>query len=357
MKPLAAAHLLVASLVVACSPANVGGPSDAGSTAIDSGGVRDSGGVGDTESSLEAGADGGISIAQACADSANARCNRIETCSPTAILARYADIGSCVSVLVQNCMNAAAAPSTGTTAASVEGCANAMGAWACNDLIVNKNPPSQCLNATGGLADGAACGFAQQCQTGFCSIVPGAPCGVCANAPKPGDTCASLTTCGQNLACAAANVCEPYGASGDACDSAHFPCSAGLACVGATGTTKGTCQASVTTLGAACVSNGAACDYWAGLACNSLNQVCAPVVLANPGEQCGYVNLQNTGCLDGLCTGIVGAMPGTCVQYARLDGDCDLVSGPFCFTPARCIVTVDGGTAGTCQVPDATMCQ
>ena len=340
---------LFASLVVACSPANVGGPSDAGSSTADTGGGHDTG------SPAEAGTEAGTSVTQACTDYASARCARIQSCSPTAMQTHYGDVGTCVSLLIQSCLNGAAAPSTGTTVAELETCVSHVSAWGCHDIIVNKNPPSQCITPPGGLATGAACAFPQQCQSAFCAIVPGAACGVCATAPAAGAPCANLTNCGQDLSCTSANTCEPYAATGGACNGV-FPCSPGLTCVGASGATKGTCQTSATTAGAGCGSSGPSCDVWAGLACNSASLQCAPLVLGGNGDQCGYVNLQNSACLDGLCAGIVGSMPGTCVQYPAIGGSCDLVSGPSCFVPVRCVAAGDGGTAGTCQIADATMC-
>jgi hypothetical protein len=339
----APALALFGCLAIACSPANVGGPSDGGVGATDTGGGP-----------LDGGGDGGTSIAQACADFANARCGRIQTCSPTAVMIHYGVLGTCVSIATQYCLAAAAAPETGTTLAGLEACVSHVSDWACGDAIFGKNPPPQCMMATGGLPTGASCAIPTQCQTGFCSTVPGAACGVCAPAPVAGDSCASLTTCGPNFVCTSGK-CEPYSAAGGAC-SATLPCDPGLSCVFPTGMTTGTCQPAVTTSGTSCVSKGAGCDLWAGLACNSTSLVCDPLMLGNDGDQCGYVNLQNTACLNGICVGIVGAMPGTCSTYAALGAACDLVSGPFCVPPSRCVATSDGGTTGSCLVADATKC-
>jgi hypothetical protein len=328
---------LVASLVLACSPANVGSPSDAGRSGV-----------------AEAGADAGAAL-QACTDYANARCNHLLACSQTAIQTRYGDVSVCVSSLRQMCMNAVAAPSSGSSAAGEEACAMHISDWTCNDQINSTNAPSQCQQVKGALAIGATCALSAQCQTGFCAIVPGAACGVCATAPKMGDSCANLTTCGEGVGCVL-NACADYATIGAQC-SAQVPCGAGLACVGATGMMPGTCQTAVATPGAQCVSSGAGCDYWAGLTCNSQSQQCETLMVVDPGGQCGYVNLQGTGCLDGVCVGNLGNVPGTCSQYGAVGGSCDLINGPPCFSPLRCILNGDGGTSGTCEFPDATRCQ
>ena len=354
---------LLAAAVCACSPANVGGPSDAGGSPKDGGGHADSGSAADTGAPRDSGSptDAGSdsSAAKSCADYANARCSRLDTCSHTWILARYGDVATCVSRFAAFCSAAVTAPSAGATGGTYEACAQQIPQWSCQDILYGKNAPAPCMTVPGSVASGGTCAFATQCQSAFCAIVPGAACGQCAPLPSPGAPCAQLSTCGDLLTCSNANVCNPYAEAAGAC-SPSIPCDRGLSCVGDAGTggptNTGTCQVQANTPGANCTSNNAGCDIWSGLACNTNSQTCQPVVLGQNGDQCGFVNLQNTGCFDGLCVGIVGSMPGTCRQYGAIGAPCDLSVGPPCFLPARCIVDSDGGTAGTCQIPSAAQC-
>ncbi|MGD0527250.1 MAG: hypothetical protein ABSE49_19065, partial [Polyangiaceae bacterium] len=165
-----AATAVAVFLGLACSPANVGSN------------------------------DAGPSADQACTDDAYARCTRQQACSPnTAIQLRYGDIGTCESLVKANCLAVLAAPSTGATVAGIEACVTAINNWDCPDYILSQNPPPECQQAIGSLAAGAGCAYPQQCQTGFCAIVPGQACGACAAPPQPGDNCAELTSCGQAL--------------------------------------------------------------------------------------------------------------------------------------------------------------
>jgi hypothetical protein len=83
---------------------------------------------------------------------------------------------------------------------------------------------------------------------------------------------------------------------------------------------------------------------------------CERVQLAKAGQSCGDVNHQSAYCAaQGDCIG-AGAAPGVCRSSAAAGAPCDLVQGPHCINPARCIVSSDGGTSGTCQVPNAALC-
>jgi hypothetical protein len=293
----------------------------------------------------------GPSADQGCADEAYDRCSHLQTCSPTAVLERYGDETTCETVVKQNCTANAAAPSTGATPAGAEACAQAFTNWACSDFLYFVNPPPECQTSTGQLAQGAACAFPAQCQSGFCAIAPGSPCGTCAPAPHAGDSCAQLVTCGIGLTCTNDTLqCEPYANQGDACGTG-MPCLDGLDCAG------GTCQPEVATQGAPCTTHPG-CDFYAGLTCDTQSQQCVAVQLAGNGQPCGAVNGQGVSCNAGLCVESSGSSSGTCVAYAQLGAPCDLASGPGCMTPARCIVSSGSGTstAGVCAVPDATVC-
>ena len=169
------------ALSAACSPANVAAPFDAGEDVAPN-------------------AEGGITSAQACKDSAYAQCSRLQQCSPTAMQLRHGDIATCEKNMAGNCLNAQSAPSSGATPATAEACAGAAASWACNDFIFNQKIPPGCQESNGSLPNGASCSVRQQCQSGFCALPSGGACGKCAAVPPSGASCAE-TICPQSLTC------------------------------------------------------------------------------------------------------------------------------------------------------------
>ncbi len=323
----------------------------------------------------DAGIEAGPSVTgvQACGDSAKARCKRIEECSQALMATTYVDQGTCETRIKLSCINGLSAPSAGGTPEAIEACALAYPGESCDDLL-NDNPPAACLQAKGSRANGQTCGFPGQCQTGFCAIIPGSQCGVCAPLPRAGDTCTTLTTCGQLLTCWNATLlCTGFSPQGGVCNKGQ-PCGAGLFCVGSTSAVSGTCQPAVETLNAACDSQaktGAGCDRNALLTCSGTSNQCVPIAIVGAGQPCGSVNKQVALCGSaGTCTTIAdaGAAPlvdagisavasQVCVAAAADGSECDLAVGPGCITPARCIANVSGGQAGTCQFADPAKCQ
>jgi hypothetical protein len=310
-------------------------------------------------------ASSGVTADQACSDSAHLRCEQIKKCSQAEVIDTYGSEGACETQLKLNCINSLAAPNTGSTPETVEACANAYPSVSC-DALLDDQPPTACLQATGTRASGQQCGSPGQCQTGFCAIVPGSLCGTCAPVPQRGDSCAVLTTCGQLLFCDSTNqICTGFAAQGSQCNKTQ-PCGAGLSCVGATTTTFGTCQPAVETAGATCdpqTKTGAGCDRNQLLTCNSVSKQCESVQLVGAGQSCGTVNDQAVICSGaGTCVAVDAGAPdgGTseiCVAAASDGGPCDLVQGPFCLNPERCVLTTASATAGVCQFSDPSQCQ
>jgi hypothetical protein len=223
------------------------------------------------------------------------------------------------------------------------------------------NPPPECQQATGSLAAGAACAYAQQCQSGFCAVVPGASCGTCAAAPQTGDSCAQLTTCGMGMSCLTfSSTCASPAQPMAACAPTQA-CTVGNECIGANYTTgaSGTCQLAVEMLGAACSSSTNTCDFYAGLTCDTQTKQCVAAQLVGAGQACNFVTSANQSVYcggGGKCISASPGVQGTCSGASNLGGPCDLTVGPECISPSRCIVGSDGGTSGTCQVTDATTC-
>jgi hypothetical protein len=327
MTKLAVTIAIAFALLVACSPANIASP------------------------------DAGPSPAQACTDSAYARCSRFQACSKVIIQLRYGNEATCESLLDSFCTNNLAAPSSGSTPATVEACVQQIPNWACTDYVNDLNPPPACQEAAGTVASGAPCAFPAQCSTSFCAVAPGGACGVCVALPQAGDSCAQLTTCGMGLACSSvSSACASFALSGSSCALGQ-PCVEGSACEGASAGVSGTCDLSAETLGTTCNPTGGGCDSDQGLTCNSESKQCVALQLAAAGQPCGTVNDEGASCMNGgKCVGESGTTPGTCTATAAVGAACDLSAGPGCISPSRCIIAGDAGTAGTCLIPDASQC-
>jgi hypothetical protein len=311
-----------------------------------------------------------VSADQACGDNAHERCTRLQQCSAEQMVVDYGSEGACETRLKLNCLNAIAAPSSGNTPARSEACAQAYASESCADFL-DDNPPAACAQATGPLASGQPCAFPGQCQSGFCAITPGAPCGACAPVPQAGATCSDLTTCGQLLTCiTSVATCSGFAPQNGPCSKAAL-CGTGLYCVGSTATTPGTCEPSVEDAGAACdptAKSGPGCDRQQSLTCSSLSKSCVALPpYAAAGQPCGTIDGVTVVCGGaGVCTA-TGADAGpdaepdaappafTCVAPAADGAECNVVLGPGCLSPARCIAP-DGGTSGTCQFPNADLC-
>jgi hypothetical protein len=319
------------AILAGCVPASVDEPAEAnpdGATAA----TDDAGG-----------------IESACGAYAYAYCGRLQACSPTALQLRYPTIASCEATFRAVCLNAATVPSTGSTPATVEACIAALPGWACSDFLYSQNTPPGCQEASGSRANGSPCAVRQQCQSGYCGFAPGAACGTCAAMPQAGDSCAA-TQCPPGLTCVQPSAtCVAYAEVGAACGGAQ-PCNDGLTCVGATSTSTGMCQSGTQTLGGACAFGGAGCDVFAALSCNAMSGTCVTAPLGVAGAACGEVENQTAYCIAGTCP------RGNCVASAAVGEACDLADGPPCLGTARCIVTGDSGTSGTCQINGSLAC-
>jgi hypothetical protein len=295
-----------------------------------------------------------------CADLAAARCNKRDMCTMGLGNQRvYGDLATCKTRDALGCMAALHATGTSATSPFYEGCAQAVANETCTDWF-NAATPAACVPAPGSKANGQSCSFNAQCVSTWCSIGTGRACGVCADLPKTGDACATAADCGRGLDCASANVCAaPVGMDG-VCDTMH-PCAAGLTCVGMM--MSGTCKASGTTVGTACDpkhQTAAGCDGSLGLVC--ISAMCAKITFVSAGGQCGTV--ADGGMVESIsdCTGGAmcvmpqGSKTGTCVAPAADNAACDLVNGPPCLPPARCVTSSDASSAGVCTLPSSNAC-
>jgi hypothetical protein len=316
-------------------------------------------GCGHNNGGSDMGADAGITADQACNDFAKASCALLDQCRKHGTANAYGTLGACVQRTHDNCVRGLMAVGNPDDPAGVESCAIALPTETCDQYLQN-TPVAACAGGHGSLATGAGCAFDGQCQTGFCGIPKGSLCGKCANAPAAGDSCAMVTACGHGMVCTPMQVCEPWVLATGACDNMTKVCAPGLTCVIPMGMMQGTCTAEASTVGATCDNRrqtAAACDPNQAVFCAS-SKMCVAINYVGAGAPCG-AQMMASG--DNVCTGASacfspgGGMPAMCVADAVEGGACDLMIGPACMSPARCVVT-GGGASGTCALPDGTMC-
>ncbi len=294
----------------------------------------------------------------ACATSAMERCAKLQSCSPADLSKRWGDLATCVTRTTLTCTEALAAPMTGNTPTTTLACASATNAESCTDFF-EKVPPTACTTQVG--PETASCSFPAQCTSGFCALSNASLCGTCATQPKAGDSCATIG-CGQDLNCVQSTMlCQAPVAEAGSC-SRDMPCADGLTCVGTTVTpaVNGTCMVEVATAGGTCDpkhKTGADCSADAGLTCNTMTNMCVAQPFVAAGMPCGVIDNVTTRCeAAATCVLATGTTAGTCIATAADGAACDTAAGPDCLTPARCIVTNVGSTAGTCQLPGSTTC-
>jgi hypothetical protein len=316
---------------LACSPANVVGPSDSGHDAPDVT-ARDA-----------------AAIETVCRNYGHDYCFDLTTCSQAAYTSRFgSDTTTCPMLVSQLCENILDAPSTSASLTSYGDCTKQIASWDCADLLDLQNPPPDC-RPTGPRSTGASCAVPEQCQSGFCGYPPGSNCGKCVPVP----TSCEATQCPTGASCVAAQCVFPQ-ERGQPC-SPTLTCKPGLACVTpAMATGMGpSCQEAPSEAGAPCSLTGdilPTCDFFAGLSCDGTTGKCVIVPFADIGQACGIVAGIGTVCSAGTC------IRGLCVANVLVGGACELGEDPPCVSGTGCIVTIDGGTKGTCQVRGSSAC-
>jgi hypothetical protein len=325
-------------------------------------GARDAGRDAGTD-----GDSGGKTAAEACADYGKAWCAKTGSCpNEYYVIADYPNEASCETRTAAMCVSSLAAAGTGLTPDKVEACSVGLPGESCIDFRDN-NPAAACAPAVGNLMIGAPCGDPSQCVTGSCEISPNQVCGTCQLVMALGAPCQPgwVDTCGPNLACLTSTLsqCSPYVADGAECLGGVNQCFWGSVCVGSdTATmTMGTCQVQGSAAGAVCdtsVKTKPNCstgfDCIPAMAGATLG-MCKASTLVTTGATCGSIGSNPiTGVAD--CTLGSRCYNHVCVAPAVEQGACNTSMGPPCLTPAKCVPSADGGTAGTCIVPDATRC-
>ncbi len=238
----------------------------------------------------------------------------------------------------QVCENQIALPGSGVTVATLQACASALDASACQ---FPEGPPVAC-NFHGSLPGGAPCNDGLQCQSGTCSGTA---------LDGPGGQIGPFT-CG---------TCEPFAAVGQVCARGDF--SAGCASDALCLTTQAMQTAAEATyvcvalaqgdVGAACDGLSATCKT--GLYCAAQTGRCAK--LAGAGAPCGVgarPRANPGGCAAPLaCVGIPGTATcgsGAADAFCLSDDDCSpglgCTPGPCSSTTAR----IGCSASGTCAL-------
>ena len=221
--------------------------------------------------------------------------------------------------------------------------------------------PEACIPKGTRANGGAACVFNGQCSTGYCSGMKNALCGTCAAAPATDASCVS-SNCGRDQLCDTGTLtCETPLALGGTCD-ADDSCGYGLSCPASGTAAARTCQPAVEDLGAACGGTKATCDGLQGLTCTGTAgaKTCAKIAYVGDGMPCGVLAAGGfAACIAGGCytdKQLAGSgESGMCKADVTDGSPCDIVLGPGCQTPARCVVA-GGAHAGTCTEPTGTAC-
>ncbi len=318
-----------------------------------------------------------LTAAQACADLAHAVCSKRASCTNDfAITKNYTDEATCESRTAIPCVSDLGAMGNAATPAQREACAQDYGSADSTCVALFDNDPTPaCTPPAGTVAMGGACGVPAQCASAYCAIPHDQLCGTCQPLPAVGASCMFDSDCGRDLACAIPNTattgtCAAYVAASGACLTGKNPCQAGLSCVGEVPAmmTMGTCMAEVATVDGACDGSRKtmpACAAQSGLACiptaaGSAVGTCQAIMLVAASATCGQIGTPVTAVADcgagGMCVKAGASRTGTCVAAAADGAACDSANGPPCLAPAKCVPSSPGATAGTCKMPDATMC-
>lgn len=256
-------------------------------------------------------------------------CGALQRCSPAILATTYVDAADCVAQETKALSPMTHAADTSITA-QIQQCVAAYGSSSCEE----QGSASPCV-FTGTRADGNACVFGAQCQSGSCWSATQADCGVCAKRVDVGGDC-SAAYCVAGAYCSKDKKCVQYLQDGEACSfTAGSPscnnrtsyCAADRTC------TK------LAALGAAC-DDTTICD---GASCVDGKCVAGPV--ASVGQACGAdTDGSYTDCKLSACVGLdANGANGTCAALVAPGGACDDTHP--CAVVTSCV-------GGTCVYPD-----
>jgi hypothetical protein len=281
-----------------------------------------------------------VTVGQACTDLDTSTCGALSACSTFVLQLQFGDAATCVARNDLACNTGQAASGVGRTTTDIEGCAQAIPAATCPDLIAGKLPDA-CQDRPGTVVNGAVCGSNAQCQSTYCRKQNA--CGVCAPRVAAGESCSGNEQCLPGLVCAAGMSCVAPGQTSASCDDKH-PCRDDLYC-------KANVCSAKSGPGESCADTDKACDLVRGVGCNPFTHVCQNVRIAKKGDPCGIVGGTLVLCeASGMCEGATLATPGTCTAAAGDGEACGTsANGRSCLPPASC-------ANGICRLPANPTC-
>lgn len=299
----------------------------------------DAGGAGGSDGAMETAP---LTADQACAQMAQALCNRFNDCAQPAVPLLFVDMATCVSRATLGCTKDQEDADITRTPNDIAACAQALPAASCADLI-SKVLPAACQTKPGTRLNGEGCGAGLQCMSAHCEITDGS-CGTCAPQSTANGNCTSDDGCVSGLVCANKKCVAP-GDVGMACND-NAPCRGNLNC----NKTSNTCE-TLQPAGTACGGNAGICDVFHGVICDpklaaALNPSCVTFTVASGGSACGEVNGTPTACvLFNTCSS--PSAGGVCPNPA-MDGEaCN--ANVHCVPPASCV-------NGLCRFPSVAAC-
>jgi hypothetical protein len=314
-------------------------------------------------SSGHKGGQDGPTAEEACADQANAFCERLGTCAPYSMKQAYGDAATCIAREKQSCLPGFNSVGTSRSPAKTQACADGVSTMSCDTYLYaySNHVPDACMTKPGALPDGAACGGSSQCSSTRCSFTS-TSCGVCADRAPVGAACTVNSGCEFGLLCVLTDpaldvrVCVKPAEEGEPCNTS-IPCRGKnvgeLRCIGATATTMGVCRKPVG-LGAACDPIDNLCDWWwVGVNCDPTTNTCQPIQLVGAGQPCGTINNADVECAAGGVCDITDTTNnvGTCKPPLADGSPCDPNSTvDLCLWPSSC-------TDGVCKMGDPAACK
>jgi hypothetical protein len=331
--------LLASSLAIgiACSSSDPDPPSLGEARAPPRGSASSS-----SSSSSSSGDSGTVAVLPGCASVAEGQCEVFARCVPSLFALFFGDAAVCKERLGMTCSIGEKSPGATPVPAA---CGPALKALACGSI---DDIPTAC-RFQGTLANGAACEYDAQCQSGSCVPGQGSPCGTCKPRAAENAACAStVAECEYGLRCLG-DQCKKALAKGAVCADANG-CKSPYRCA------SGKCRDPLP-MDAPCTRAPAGqddpCDVEKLLYCKTTAGVetgtCKRFEFAKPGEACGVGSSYAVYCLGGaVCEGPVGDQK--CVSPVAPGSACNSDGGTPCTSPAEC-------TGGKCAYPDPARCK
>jgi hypothetical protein len=288
----------------------------------------------------------GVAVSAECQAFARSLCSWAPRCEPDAFHAVALEADDCEARMALHCARIEAAPGAAKFPPS---CVSELDARTCTGNL-DQLPPSCWVR--GALADGAACEFDEQCQSGWCSLTVQdnaiGPCGTCQARAKENESCQEAD-CELGLVCVGVEpTCRKTAGKDEPCHgstgcAAPYQCF-GDVCVEPQGE-NAPCKVSFLT-------GAQTCDTTKGLYCIPSDPLgedgtCKRSRTVNLGETCvDDEDGEEILCRRGTCT----MKTRQCTTLAEDGAACDAIFGPHCQIPAECM-------DGVCVIPLATRCE